>query len=216
MRASVVGSGCVHLAVLIVLLVAPRARTIVVPGPEVVQVALVDPAPIPPVSPPIPPPEEPVKAPEIKPTEEAGVKVTPPKRVHKPVEKPSEPAPAPAATELPSAPAGNAGLRGDLVVDSADFEFTYYLLLIRDRVAQNWSPPAGLVTAGKPVRVIVYFKIGRAGEVTDARIETGSSIEFFDRSALRAVTISEPLPPLPLGFSGSDLGVHFGFEYSGP
>jgi hypothetical protein len=33
---------------------------------------------------------------------------------------------------------------------------------------------------------------------------------------VRAVTISVPLPPLPLGYAGSDLGVHFGFEYAAP
>jgi UDP-2,3-diacylglucosamine pyrophosphatase LpxH len=37
--------------------------------------------------------------------------------------------------------------------------------------------------------------------------------ECFDRSALRAVTISDPLPPLPDGFGGSELGVHFGFDW---
>ena len=30
------------------------------------------------------------------------------------------------------------------------------------------------------------------------------------------VTVSDPLPPLPLGFPGSDLGIHFGFEYARP
>ena len=24
-----------------------------------------------------------------------------------------------------------------------------------------------------------------------------------------------PLPPLPLGYAGADLGIHFGFEYTG-
>jgi hypothetical protein len=41
-------------------------------------------------------------------------------------------------------------------------------------------------------------------------------MEFFDHSALRAVMVSDPLPPLPLGFTGEDLGVHFGFEYAAP
>ena len=32
----------------------------------------------------------------------------------------------------------------------------------------------------------------------------------------RAVIITAKLPPLPQGYDGSDLGVHLGFEYSGP
>jgi hypothetical protein len=47
-------------------------------------------------------------------------------------------------------------------------------------------------------------------------LESSSGAEFFDRSATRAVTISNPLPPLPLGWTGGDLGVHFGFEYEAP
>ena len=43
-----------------------------------------------------------------------------------------------------------------------------------------------------------------------------SGYEFFDRSALRAILISDPLPPLPVGYTGSDLGVHFGFEFVAP
>jgi hypothetical protein len=28
--------------------------------------------------------------------------------------------------------------------------------------------------------------------------------------------LSDPLPPLPLGFPGSELGVHFGFDWEAP
>ncbi len=109
-----------------------------------------------------------------------------------------------------------AGLSGDVAVDAGNFEFTYYLLLVRNRVSENWSPPAGLALHGQPVRAIVYFRIGRDGEVTGAALETASGAEFFDRSALRAVQLSTPMPPLPLGYEGADLGVHFGFEYAAP
>ena len=44
----------------------------------------------------------------------------------------------------------------------------------------------------------------------------GSGFEFFDSSALRAVMLSDPMPPLPFGYNGDDLGVHFGFEYEVP
>jgi protein TonB len=111
---------------------------------------------------------------------------------------------------------GPAGLRGEVAVEAGNFEFTYYLLLVRSRVAENWSPPAGLVTRGQPVKAVVYFVIDREGEVTGIRLETASGAEFFDRSALRAVVLSVPLPHLPLGFAGADLGVHFGFEYASP
>ena len=118
--------------------------------------------------------------------------------------------------QLPYAAVGSAGLRGAVAVDDANFEFSYYLALVRNRIAGNWSPPAGLTHGGEPVRAVLYFRIHRDGRVDATRLETGSGVEFFDRSALRAITLSDPLPPLPLGYSGSDLGVHFGFEYLAP
>ncbi|OGF24143.1 MAG: hypothetical protein A2V63_02570 [Candidatus Eisenbacteria bacterium RBG_19FT_COMBO_70_11] len=196
MRGSVVGSALAHLALLLVLFTLRTSASLIVPGPEVVQVALIEPSPA--VTAPVPapaPPKPPKKQPEPEPIQP----------------KPNEPAPA-----LPYAPVGNAGLRGQVSVDAADFEFTYYLLLIRNRIAANWSPPAGLVSGGRAPQATVYFRVGRDGRVSGLRLESSSDIEFLDRSALRAVVISDPLPPLPLGFSGSDLGIHFGFEFGGP
>ena len=53
------------------------------------------------------------------------------------------------------------------------------------------------------------------GAVSAVRLENGSGSEFFDRAGVRAVMVSQ-LPPLPLGFGGGNLGVHFGFEWEAP
>jgi len=217
MRTSVLGSGLVHIALMAALLVVRGPAALIVPGPEVVQVALIDPT----ASTPVPvrvetPPPEP-KLDEVKPAEEPGVKLQPRKTKQEPP-KPRTPE-RPRATEapaLPSAKVGSAGLAGDVAVDAGNFEFTYYLVLIRNKIASNWSPPSGLATSGSPVRAVVYFKVGRGGDLAGVRVETGSSIDFFDRSALRAVLLSDPMPPLPLGYSGGDLGVHFGFQWESP
>ena len=66
------------------------------------------------------------------------------------------------------------------------------------------------------VRATVYFRIDREGELSATRLEAQSGAEFFDRSALRAVQVSNPMPPLPLGYTGAVLGVHFEFEYDAP
>jgi len=119
----------------------------------------------------------------------------------------------PSAAKTDTAPLGVSGLSGDVSVDATDFEFTYYLIQVRSMVGRNWGAPAGLVTRGEPVRCTVYFKIDRLGRVTDVRLEDASGVQFFDQSALRAVNVSSPLPPLPAGYGGSNLGVHFGFQY---
>jgi len=218
-RGSIVGSGMAHVLVLIGALILRPHSSYVVPGPDVVQVALVDPSPSPAPAPEVKPPEpKPVPSPEIKPAQETGVKLEPaPARKKKEEKKTEERPPAPvAAPALPGARVGPAGLRGELAVDTGNFEFTYYLVLVRNMIAANWAPPAGLSTGGNPVRAVVYFRVGRGGQVSGVRIESPSGAEFFDRSTLRAVALSDPLPPLPLGFAAGDLGVHFGFEWESP
>jgi TonB family protein len=216
-RSALAGSAVAHVAVLAVVFAVRQSEPLIVPGPDVVQVALLEPGNLPVVAPaPASTVKAAMKVPDIRPEVAEGVKLVPPKKAPSKSEPVREEAAPPASGPvLPYARVGSAGLSGALAVDSKDFEFTYYLMLIRNKVAQNWAPPAGL-EAGRPVQCVVYFHVARGGGVSAIRLETASGVEFFDRAALRAVTLSDPLPPLPLGFPGSDLGIHFGFEYARP
>ena len=224
MRGTVIGSMAIHLALLSALFIVHPSRTMVLPGPDVVQVALIGD-----VAPP-PPPAPVVKANDtVVPDETQGVRIEKPrpkpkpevKQQPKPVE-PTKPSPAPrdetpppaAARQLvlPYAQVAN-GVSGQVAVDDASFEFAYYLQIVRAQIARNWTPPAG---SGEGTRVEVYFRVARSGTISGLRVETGSGNDVFDDSAIRAVTITEQLPPLPLGYAGADLGIHFGFEYTGP
>src|SRR5882672_9134083 len=99
MRGAIVGSSLVHLVLLVALLAVRHGSSIVIAGPDVVQVALLDPAVSAPAPAPAPPPE--------KPAPEKGVRIAPPKpKPAKPAERREE-TPPPA---LPSAAVGNAGL----------------------------------------------------------------------------------------------------------
>jgi protein TonB len=216
MRGAVLGSGLVHIVVLVILFAVRGGASQIVPGPDVVQVALLDPTALAPApaAPATPAPE--AKPIEIKPTDETGIKLVPPRPKRRAVEAPKPEPERETPPALPYAAAGAAGLKGQIAVDAGNFEFTYYLLLVRNRIAQNWSPPAGFVSGGQPVHAVIYFRVARDGSVSAVRAESVSGFEFFDRSALRAVILSAPLPPLPLGYPDSDLGIHFGFEYSAP
>ena len=224
MRATLIGSTAIHLALVSALFVVRPSRTIVLPGPDVVQVALIGD-----VAPP-PPPAPVVKANDaVVPDESEGVRIEKPrpkpkpevKQQPKPIEPP-KPAPPPlddtpprAATKqlvLPYAQVAS-GVSGQVAVDDASFEFAYYLQIVRAQIARNWTPPAG--SSGGD-RVEVYFRVARSGAISALRVETTSGNDIFDDSAIRAVTITEQLPPLPLGYAGADLGIHFGFEYTGP
>jgi protein TonB len=218
MRGSVIGSGVVHLMLLGALFLVRTPVRLIVPGPEVVQVSLIDQPLAQVVTPPAPKPEITPEPAPVTPTEDTGVKLDKPKPKPKqpPKHEPQQDAPpALPAPALPYAAVGSPGLRGAISLDS-NFEFTYYLTLVRNRIAQFWAPPAGLTSGGAPVQAVVYFRIARDGGIAALRIETGSGYEFFDRSALRSVQLADPLPPLPLGYSGGDLGVHFGFQFVAP
>ena len=208
-------SGVVHLMLLAVLFIVRAPMSVMVPGPDVVQVSLMDPSSTPRASVTPPPAEKKPEPTPVAPTEETGVKISPPQPKKHPPKPAPEEAPVPAGTTLPYAAAGATGLRGQVSVD-VNFEFAYYLSLVRNRISQSWAPPAGLTSGGTPVRAVVYYRISRGGEISAIRIETSSGYEFFDRSAIRAVQLSDPLPPLPLGYGGADLGVHFGFEFVAP
>lgn len=223
MRGTITGSAAVHVALLSTMFILrPSRNTIVLPGPDVVQVALIgEPAPEPPPAPVVKPTDT------VVPDEHEGVQIQKPRVKPKPVVKqapkpvdpkpretppPSRTPPAAARTVLPYAPVAE-GLSGQVAADDANFEFAYYLQMVRTQIARNWTPPAGAATGA---RAEVYFRVARSGAVSDLRLEVGSGNAVFDQSALRAVVITQQLPPLPLGYAGADLGIHFGFEYTGP
>src|SRR6185295_7097192 len=152
----------------------------------------------------------------IKPEEDSGVKLEPTKTKVKPKKEPERKEAARNATTVTSGPAGAPGLTGQMTVDGANFEFTYYLVAVQKKIMSNWTPPTGLGSQGQPVKATIYFKILRGGEIAATRIDTGSGFDFFDRTALRSVMISDPLPPLPLGFAGSEVGIRFEFYWVEP
>lgn len=225
MRGTLAGSAAVHVVLLALLMLVRTSGTVVVPGPDVVQVALLG-------EPPPPPAPAPVVRPTdtVVPDESDGVRIQKdrpkPKPEVKQQPKPKEPPPPdarPARDEvppttaprsrvvLPYAPVGG-GMAGQVAVDESNFEFAYYLQMVRTQVARNWTPPAGSTPGA---RVVVRFRIARSGAITGLRLDTGSGNSLLDQSALRALVVTQQLPPLPLGYAGSDLGIQFGFEYTG-
>jgi len=221
MKNALVGSASIHVMLIAALFLFRPPLAQMVRGPDAMQVALVDPSMLAAARPQPSAPQPAVQPPDT-PTEKDAVRIEKPKKA--PERRREEPPPAetpPAQTPPAAQPAmsftaiGNAGLSGAVAVDGPPFEFAYYLQLIRSRVGAVWSPPAGLVSA-QPIRCVVSFRITRDGRIRGIALETASGTEFFDRASLRAVQLSDPMAPLPAGFPGSELGVHFGFEYVAP
>lgn len=129
-----------------------------------------------------------------------------PRAETKPKEEPKKPESKP---QVSGAAAG--GATSSVRVDDENFKFAYYLEIVRETISYNWSPPP-VSASEEAVITTVYFRIARDGRVSSVKVEQESSYDLFDRSAVRAVNVSSPLPPLPAGFSGRWLGVHFEFE----
>lgn len=95
-------------------------------------------------------------------------------------------------------------------VDGGPFGSSYYLALVFGKIRDLWENP---VETSSTLRVTIYFKILKDGQVLDAQVEKSSGIDLFDQSALRAVLSNVPLPPLPAEYTGEYLGIHLEFEY---
>jgi TonB family protein len=80
-----------------------------------------------------------------------------------------------------------------------------------DKVAKSWTaatPPA----LGK--KTVVLSTITRDGKVLEARVDTASGSEAWDKAALEAVKKASPLPPLPKSWPNSSLEVHWHFAFA--
>ncbi len=95
-------------------------------------------------------------------------------------------------------------------LDGGSFGSSYYLTLVFGRIRDLWENP---VEASATLKVTIYFKILKDGQVLDAKVEKSSGIDLFDQSALRSVLSGAPFPPLPVEYTGEYLGIHLEFEY---
>lgn len=95
-------------------------------------------------------------------------------------------------------------------VDGAGFGSSYYLALVFGRIRDLWENP---VEASATLRVTIYFKIVRDGQIIDAEVEKTSGIDLFDQAAMRSILTGAPFPPLPTEYTGEYLGIHLEFEY---
>ncbi|MBF0469046.1 MAG: TonB C-terminal domain-containing protein, partial [Desulfamplus sp.] len=88
------------------------------------------------------------------------------------------------------------------VIDLYNLELMY-------RIRQNWSFNERLAGAESKIEVRILIKILQNGEIRDIWFETRSGNSYLDESALKAVKKSNPLSPLPPGYTSYDIGLIF-------
>jgi TonB family protein len=95
--------------------------------------------------------------------------------------------------------------------DDPAFQFGWYSSNVQAIVSRNWSQPIN-PGISRPIVAVVTFRIQKDGKVYGIVLERSSGDAVLDRSALRAVQDSNPLPPLPYQWAKDSIGYHFEFE----
>ena len=214
--------------------VAPIVPPAITPPPSL---AVVRPTPLRP-SPAVPPPTRAVPPSVVAP------QVAPPPAIAQPVITPPVVTPPRVASRAPqvarsdaetlkaaAAPPGvapssleaqsNLSLREGLGVGSepgvhvgnTDPALAYYIVLIQDKIEGNWTPPK--MGQGTMASVILSLRILRSGQLRDLGVDSPSGDRHLDDSALRAVRLSTPLPPLPPLYTAETLFLRIRFNFEG-
>jgi TonB family protein len=202
---------------------APAKKTVKNPQPDQKAIAL--PAKNakqtpPPKKPAAPKPEEPPARRELASTGNNPSQITPSRR-YKQAEEPvttnevpyGEGGPAMGPYGMFQSDSGSGGVR--VTGDTGDFlsRYSSYVIAIRSRISNNWLKNTVDPSIHSAPRVYVTFQILRDGNVVNPQITASSGISSLDRSALRAVFDSSPMPPLPADYPNPSVAVEFWFDF---
>ena len=85
-----------------------------------------------------------------------------------------------------------------------------YIKEIELSIKTNWTPPAG----SNLKKASVKFTIDKEGELISNVLFSSSGMADFDKSALDAVEMSKPFPPLPDELNRETLDIVFTFDFN--
>lgn len=126
----------------------------------------------------------------------------------------SAPVPAPAASSaFQLGQATQAGLALSGAGGNFGSRYGWYVQAVQRRVSSNWLQSSVDPTIQFAPRAVVTFQILRNGTITNIQVERSSGNYSVDSSAVRAVTYSSPVQPLPNDYSGSYVNVEFWFDF---
>ena len=94
--------------------------------------------------------------------------------------------------------------------------YAWYVASMRQRISAMWLQSMISPSILSAPRCYLTFRILRDGTITDVQITQSSGIPEVDRSALRAILASNPLPPLPPDYAGNSVNVQFYFDFHRP
>ena len=91
-----------------------------------------------------------------------------------------------------------------------------YQMEVEQRIKGNWSCPVALLNPKRmqDLEAVILVKVKQDGSILKSWLERKSSDGVFDRSVLRAVERSDPLPPFPEGYKRSFDEIEIRFNLS--
>jgi TonB family protein len=100
----------------------------------------------------------------------------------------------------------------EVSVSDNNFKYDWYLAHLCATVERFWDPPRG-VPGESNLKVVVFFRILRSGEISGLELKQSSGNETLDRLGLRSIERAAPFPKLPPRFTGETLNVSFTLNY---
>ncbi len=88
-----------------------------------------------------------------------------------------------------------------------------YKTNIWNRVRNNWSYPE-IMAVGVQLEALVRLRVRGDGTILDSQLARKSGNHLFDQSVMRAVKLSDPLPPFPEGYVKSFEDIELRFNLS--
>jgi TonB family protein len=127
----------------------------------------------------------------------------------------SQPSPAAPGTNG-QAPAQHAQV--ELQSDPQGADFRNYLAHVLSIVRANWRHviPESVRMGTLRGRTVVEFIISRDGSIPKLVTADPSGSDALDRAAIAGLSMSNPLPPLPVDFKGMQVRLAFTFSYNMP
>ena len=116
---------------------------------------------------------------------------------------------------LPPSP-GNSGSNLELLSDPQGIDFRPYLMQVLSSVRRNWYAviPESARLGFTRGRALIQFAIAKNGSVSKLVIASSAGDQPLDRAAVAGISASNPFPPLPAEYSGSDIRLQFAFLYN--
>jgi TonB family protein len=127
-----------------------------------------------------------------------------------------EDAVAGASPSSPSVPIpGKLGSAVELLSDPMGADFWPYLVKVLSAVRRNWfAVIPESARFGRAGRTTIQFAINKDGSVPKLVIAAPSGTEALDRAAVAGISASNPFPPLPPEYRGSQVRLQFVFKYN--